>query len=132
MLPGEQCPQLELGEAGSQSVEGVDDLTLEGVVTFFTAEPVEGVGVVEATGERPVEVEVVGGGGQLGVDLLGLLGVVPEVGAAGLGLELGTGRFELGDAQVGVGVVEAAPQRVDVVGEVLHGVTTLPTGRGRA
>ena len=85
---------------------------------------------VSASSIRPdqavVGAEVVGDHGQLGVDLLGPLLVVPEVGAAGLGLELGQPGPQLLDAEVDARLVEAATEVADGVGEVAHRSSTGP------
>ena len=84
----------------------------------------QGLGVVEATDEVVVGVEVVADGGELGLHPAGQLGVVPQVGAGELGLELRATCPQLGDGQIPLGLGEPAPQRGDLVGEVLHGSPT--------
>ena len=54
------------------------------------------------------------------VERLGGVGVVPQVGPAHLGLQLGQPVARLADAQVPLGLAEPAAQLAQVVGEVTH------------
>ena len=81
-------------------------------------------------GQRVVGRQVVADVGVLGGQRLGRVGVVPEVGPAHLGLQLGQPVARLADAQVRLGLAEPAAQLAQVVGEVTHAGSALSWRRG--
>ena len=84
---------------------------------------------------EPVEAgQVVGDPGELGGDRPGTLGVVPQVGPGGLGLELGPAGPQLADPQVLLGLAQPGGQVVQLGGQVtgLAGARRLRGSHGRA
>jgi hypothetical protein len=96
------------------------DLGERGVVALFAGEVVERLGVVEPGRQAVVLLDVVGDGRQLARDPLGPLGLVPQVGARRLGLELGPSDSQLVELQVALGLVQPDAERLEIVGEVTH------------
>ena len=100
----------------------VGDLGLLALVLELTGELGERLGVVDLLGRarRSCSRSAVTADSSPVTRRAGV-GVVPEVGAGGLGLELRPPGLELVDAQVLVGLVEPDAQRLQIVGEVAHG-----------
>ena len=75
----------------------------------------ETLGVVELGSQRVVGRQVVTDVGVLAGERLGGVGVVPEVGPAHLGLQLGQPAARLADAQVHLGLAEPSAQLAQVI-----------------
>ena len=92
---------------------------------------VQHLGVFELPRELVELVDVGLDVGVLGVDLLGLVLVVPQVGAGNLVLELGQPRAVGVDLEIAVGLAETATQFLQIVGEITHGGETASRGQCR-
>ena len=123
MLAGEQAAQFELVELLGDRRDRRLDLGLLRLVVDLAGQLVQHLGVVELLRQLVVHVDVGFDVGVVGVDLLGALGVVPQVGAADLGFELDQPVAALGDLQVLGRLVETATDVAQVVGEVTHPLT---------
>ncbi len=100
MLASEQAPQFELIESSRQRGKRAGDLVLLGLVVEFAGQLVQHLGIGEVTSETVVDVDVVFDGGVVAVDLLGPLGIVPQVGTANLGFEFDEAVPGLLDAEI--------------------------------
>ncbi len=123
VLPGVEGPQLELGELGLERGDDLLGLGHRVFVALFVGQHPQRLDVVDARCQAVVEVEVFLDLCELGLDLTSEVGVVPQIGAAHLGLELWQTRAELTDAQIVVGLGEFGAQTCDGVGEIRHGGT---------
>ena len=110
-------------------IDGLD-LGLVRRVVDLARQFVQDLGVLELAGELVVQVDVGLDVGVVGVDLLGALGVVPEIGPADLGFELDQAVAALADLQVTGCLVETATNVAQVVGEVTHLLTCFRRRRG--
>ncbi len=86
---GEQGAELERGQSAVEVVEHLFDLGAQRLVGLLLDELVEGLGVGQLLGQLGQLVEVVGDPAQLGGDLPGVVGVVPQAGFGGGLLQLG-------------------------------------------
>ena len=120
VLAGEQAAQLEHVELLGDRRDAGLDLGLVGRVVDLARQFVQDLGILELAGELVVQVDVGLDVGVVGVDLLGTLGVVPEIGPADLGFELDQPVAALADLQVTGRLVETTANIAQVVGEVTH------------
>ncbi len=112
VLAGEEGAQLEIVEAAGQVVDEAGELAGDGVVALLHHQLVEDLGVGEASTEVLEQRDVVADGTELRGDPAGRVGVVPQVGARDLLLELGPPGAQVVEAQVALGLLEtqsAAP-----------------------
>ena len=132
MGPGEQAAQVELVEAPADVGDRRLDVGLLGLVALVAGELVEHLGVRQRLLEAVVGGDVVAQVGVLGVQRLGVLGVVPQVGPRHLRLDLGHPRAGVVDVEVARRLVEPPPLLPQVVGEVTHSAASTGTGQPAA
>ena len=89
---------------------GSVDIGLLALVVHLAGHLVQHLGVVEFAAELVEQVDVALHVGVVRVQLLGIVGVVPQVGAADLGFEFDEAHPVGADLQVAVGLAEAAAQ----------------------
>ena len=100
--------------------DGRVELGLLRRVVDLAGQLVQHLGVLQLAGQQVELVDVGLDVGVLGVDLLGLVLVVPQVGAADLVLELDQPRPVGVDLEVAVRLAETAAQLFQIVGIVTH------------
>ena len=123
VLAREERAQLEPVELAGERGDAALDLGLLGVVALFARQLVQRLEVGEAAFEIVDELDVVADARHLGRHAPGGVGIVPEVGARGVGLEVGEPRPVRVDLQVGARIVDPAAEIGEVIGEVADGET---------
>jgi hypothetical protein len=112
VLAGEQGPGLQCVEVRLEPVQLAGDLRLEGLVALLPGQLGQGGHVVDAGLQALVEPQVVLQLGELPLQPLGGVGVVPQVRPAELCLQLGPARTELVDPEVDRRLRQAAAERL--------------------
>ena len=118
---GEQATQVELVETPADVGDRRLDVGFLGLVALLAGQLMQHFGVGQGLLEPVVGGHVVAEVGVLGVQRLGVVGIVPQVGAGHLRLDLGHARAGVGDVEVPRRLVEPPALLAEVVGEVPHG-----------
>ncbi len=123
VLAREEALQLELAEAAAECVDRRLELRAEcgvgrGCGIALVDELAQHHGVVEVRAQQLEAADVVGDATELGRDRTCPVGVVPQVGASRVLLELGAASLEIVESQVLLGVSEAGRQIFELSFEV--------------